>query len=323
MHAHSRTIAAVLLAGTTMTALVTAQAPAPAPQGQPPAGQTPAAGQGRGDPGQRGAAPAGGRQGRGGRAGGFTQYTRELAPQDVLVRGKGLYEANCASCHASDLRGGAKGANLLRSGIALSDQHGEKIGATLTTHAPALTLASTDSVAIAEYIHSIHATMSGQGSPPGRNPTGIELNVLVGDAKAGETYFGAACSKCHSVTGDLKGIGAKFPDARALQNAWVSGSSAAFGGFGGGRGGAAGAGNAATVTMADGSKIEGTLVRKDDWLVILMLPDGTRKSMARNNGVPKVDVKDPKDPHKTMVLELDDPDNKKMHDVTAYLWTIK
>ena len=219
---------------------------------------------------------------------------------------------------------GDKGANLLRSGIALADQHGEQIGPVLARHEPALTLASTDTVAIAEYIHSIHATMSGQGSPPGRNPTGIELNVLVGDAKAGETYFGAACSKCHSVTGDLKGIGAKFPDARALQNAWVSGSSAAFGGGGGGgRGGAAGAGNPVTVTMADGSKIEGTLVRKDDWLVILTLPDGTRKSMARSNGVAKIDVKDPKDPHKTMVLELDDPENKKMHDVTAYLWTIK
>jgi hypothetical protein len=165
--------------------------------------------------------------------------------------------------------------------------------------------------------------MSGQGSPPGRNPTNVELNVLVGDAKAGETYFAAACSKCHSVTGDLKGIGGKFPDPRALQNAWVSGSSAAFGGFGGGRGGAAGAGNPAIVTMADGSKIEGTLVRKDDWLVILTLADGTRRSIARNNGVPKVDVKDPKDPHKTMVLELDDPDNKKMHDVTAYLATVK
>jgi hypothetical protein len=26
---------------------------------------------------------------------------------------------------------------------------------------------------------------------------------------------------------------------------------------------------------------------------------------------------------KKMVLELDDPNNKKMHDVTAYLWTVK
>ena len=120
---------------------------------------------------------------------------------------------------------------------------------------------------------------------------------------------------------DLKSIGSKYPDARALQNAWVAGSSGRFGG--GGRGGGGGAGNPVTVTMADGSKLEGTLVLKNDFLIIMMLPDGTRKSMARNDGVPRVDVKDPQDAHKKMVLELDDSTNKKMHDVTAYLWTVK
>jgi cytochrome c oxidase cbb3-type subunit III len=322
MSAHTRTIAAVALAGAALvitTGLGLAQGAAMPPQGQTPA--PPAEGRGA-DPGQRGAAPAGGRQGAGGRRGGFTQFTRELAPQDVIVRGKGLYEANCASCHAADLRGGDKGANLLRSGIALADQHGELVGPAIGRHSPPLTLAAADSVAISEYIHSIHATMSGQGSPPGRNPTGITLNVLVGDARSGETYFAAACSKCHSVSGDLKGIGAKFADPRALQNAWVSGSSSAFAGGGGGRGGGGGAGNPVTVTLADGSKLQGTLVRKDDFLVILTLADGTRKSMARSSGM-KVDVTDPKDPHKTMVLELDDPENKRMHDVTAYLATIK
>ena len=54
--------------------------------------------------------------------------------------------------------------------------------------------------------------------------------------------------------------------------------------------------------LADGSKLEGTLVRKDDFLVVLTLPDGTRKSIARNDGVPKVDVKDPNEAHKKMVL---------------------
>jgi len=325
MTAPTRPIAPIVffaVAVAALTGIVFGQgAGAPAPQGQPPAGRAPApAAEGRGR-GAEQAAPPGGRQGAGGRRGGFTQFTRQLAPQDVIVRGKGLYEANCASCHAPDLRGGAKGANLLRSGVALADQHGELVGAAVGRHTPPLTLAQADTVAIAEYLHSVHATMSGQGSPPGRNPTGIELNVLVGNAKAGESYFAAACSKCHSVTGDLKGIGARFPDPRALQNAWVSGSSSAFGG--GGRGGVAGAGNPTTVTLADGSKVEGTLVRKDDFIVILMLPDGTRKSMARTNGVPKVDVRDPKDPHKVMVLELDDPENKKMHDVTAYLATVK
>ena len=99
----------------------------------------------------------------------------------------------------------------------------------------------------------------------------------------------------------------------------MAGTSSAFAG---GRGGG-GAGNPAIVTLADGSKVEGTLVRKDDFLIILMQPDGTRRSFARNNGVPKIDVKDPREAHKKMVLQLDDPENKKMHDVTAYLWTIK
>src|ERR1700676_2259057 len=83
-------------------------------------------------PGTQAAPPTGGRGqggGGGGRAGGrragFTQFTRPLASPDVLARGKALYETNCASCHAADLRGSPNGTNLLRSGTSLNDQHGE------------------------------------------------------------------------------------------------------------------------------------------------------------------------------------------------------
>jgi cytochrome c oxidase cbb3-type subunit 3 len=312
-----RSIAAAAVALTAMTGLGLAQGGAP-PPGQP-AAQAPPAGRGT-DPGQRGAAPGGRGQGGGGRRGGFTQYTRPLAPPDVLARGKSLYETNCASCHAVDLRGTADGKNpnLLRSGTALADKKGELVAVAIANHEPPITLVEADAVAVAEYIHSVHATMGGQGSPPGRNPTNVVLNILVGDPASGQTFFQAACTQCHSLTGDLKGIGSKYSDPRALQNAWVAGSSGRFGG--GGRGG--GAGNPATVTMTDGTKLTGTLVRKDDWLVILNLPDGTRKSMPRTPGM-KIEVTDPQAAHKKMVLELDDPTNKKMHDVTAYLWTIK
>ena len=168
----------------------------------------------------------------GGRRGGFTQFTRPLASQDVLARGKALYETNCASCHAADLRGAPTGTNLLRSGTALSDQHGELIGKAVADHNPKINLVEPDAVAVAEYIHSVLATTGGQGSPPGRNPVGVQLNILVGDAKAGEAYFAKGCASCHSVTGDLKGLATKYPDPRALQNAWVAGAAAAnpFGG---------------------------------------------------------------------------------------------
>ena len=214
----------------------------------------------------------------------------------MLVRGKSLYEAQLRQLpRGGPARHGATGSRTCCARASRSsDQQGELVGAAVAKHTPAHhAWSAADTDAIAEYIHSIHATMGGQGSPPGRNPTGIELNVLVGDAKAGEADFAAACSSCHSVTGDLKGIGIEVSRIRArCRTRWVAGSRRRFGGGGGGRGGG-GAGNPATVTMADGSKLEGTLVRKDDFLVILTLADGTRKSIARNNGVPKVDVKDP------------------------------
>ena len=62
---------------------------------------------------------------------------------------------------------------------------------------------------------------------------------------------------------------------------------------------------------------------KSDFLVILTLADGTRKSIARDGDVPKVEVKDPNEAHKKMALALDDPENKNLHDVTAYLATLK
>src|SRR5215469_353736 len=275
--------------------------------------------------------PPAGRGGRGGRAAGdgtfppqqrktgFTQYTRPLASPDVLARGKALYEANCAaSCHAVDMRGSANATNLLRSENTLQDKRGERVAAAIARHTPAIILNAEDSLAIAEYIHSIQATMGGQGSPPGRNPVGLTYNVLVGNAQAGAAFFDTACAKCHSPTGDLKGIASKYADPKELQDAWVVGRS------GGGRfRGAGETGNPAVVTIADGSKLEGALERQTDWLVILRMPDGTRKSIRRENGIPSVEVKDPNEAHKKMVLMMDDPNNKNMHDITAYLATLK
>src|SRR4030095_6200674 len=98
---------------------------------------------------------------------------------------------------------------------------------------PAIKLAPGDVNAVAAYVRSILATASRQGAPrPGPPPV---LKVLVGDAAAGQRYFAAKCSACHVPTGDLKGVGAKYPDATTLQNTWVAGG----GGGGGGGGGAA------------------------------------------------------------------------------------
>ena len=294
-----------------LTYLAANFAPGAAPTAAPPAGRG-----GRGGGGRAAGAGA-----AGGRRGGFSQFTRPVASQEVLARGLGLYQTNCASCHAPDLRGTDNGTRLLRSQTSLTDQRGELIGKAIADHNPKIVLNEGDSVAVAEYIHSVLATTGGQGSPPGRNPVGLKLEILVGDAKTGQHYFDSVCARCHSATGDLKGFASKYTDPRELQNAWVGGAASANP-FGGGRGGGGG-GNPVTVTMADGSKLAGKLVRRDDFIVILTLPDGTRRSIARHDGVPKVDVTDPNEAHKKMLIELDDPENKNMHDVTAYLATLK
>ncbi len=285
-------------------------------------------------------APAGGGRGRqsipppGGQGRGtFPQFRRALADPAVLARGKGVYESNCAACHGIDLRGGQQGGpNLLRSQLVLSDQNGEAITPVVQSGRPnpppgappmpAFPLAPDAIHAIAEYIHSVLAEAGRQGRPPGAGQEVPAEKILVGNAAAGQAYFAANCSSCHSVTGDLKGFATRAADARDLQNRWVSG--------GAGRGRGAGRGAAPSdqtppitvvVTPASGPRLEGRLVRMDDFTVTLVQTGGTRRTVRRASASdPKIEVHDPMDAHHRFATTLSDKD---MHDVTAYLSTLR
>jgi cytochrome c oxidase cbb3-type subunit 3 len=268
----------------------------------------------------------GGGQGRGPN---FPQQQRTLADAAVLARGKGLYESTCSACHGIDLRGGQQGGpNLLRSQTVLLDREGELIGQVVTagrpkpaggaTPMPPFPLPRDDIKAIAEYLHSVLAQAGNQGRPPGDAMVPPE-RVLVGDAAAGQAYFAARCSTCHSITGDLRGIASRAGDPRELQNLWVSGGG--LGGRGrGGRGDSTREPATVRVTPASGAPVEGRLVRVDDFLVTLVQEDGTRRTFVRHGAQPKVEIRDPADAHRKLVPAVSDTD---MHNVTAYLWTIK
>jgi cytochrome c oxidase cbb3-type subunit 3 len=254
----------------------------------------------------------------------FPQQQRELAAPDVIARGKAVYGVNCVACHGSDLRGGDMGGpNLLRSQDALSDKHGEVIGpiihgARQDKGMPAFNLEDKDVVAVAEYIHSVLAQIGSQGRPPGSENI-PELKVIVGDAAAGKSYFDASCASCHSVTRDLNGFASKYKDPRDLQNAWDGAGVVTRGG------GPPGAETSdrptkVTVTLANGQKLQGTLVEQNEFVVTFTTADGVRHSYTRTNFVPKVEVQEWNEAHKKMMLTLKDKD---MHDVTAYLATIK
>jgi cytochrome c oxidase cbb3-type subunit 3 len=293
----------------------------------PDEGQDPPAGtaqQGRG----AGPQPAPGRQGGGQRAN-FPQQQRAPGDPAVIARGRVLYGVRCGACHGADMRGGDQGGpNLLRSQILLTDQHGENIvpvirdgrqGAVGTM--PAFQLPEEDMLAIAEYIHSVLGQAGRQGRPPG-SETVPELNVVVGDAAAGQRYFEKVCSRCHSPAGNLRGVASRVADARALQDLWVSGGLSGRGGRGGGggRGDAEASRIQVTVTAPGSAPVIGRLVRIDDFVVSIVTEDGARRTFRRDGANPKVDINDPLEPHRRLVLELTDRD---MHDVTAYLATLK
>src|SRR5947207_5183448 len=103
-----------------------------------------------------------------------------------------------------------------------------------------------------------------------------------------------------------------------MQNAWLGGN-AAGGGRGGGRGGGANP-ISVTVTPAAGPKVEGRLGRIDDFLVIVTMDDGSSRSFRRDGDVPKVEIHDPQEAHRKLLPTYTDKD---IHDVTAYLVTLK
>jgi mono/diheme cytochrome c family protein len=260
-------------------------------EAQPPA---PAAAAGRGG------APRGGR---------FKIY-----PADAIARGLTSYNSTCGYCHGERGKGGKAGPDLIASLVTLHDEDGVQIGAFVKgpqhtkvakVDAPDATIAD-----IAAYLHSRVIYASGRGN--------VRLTeILVGDAKAGERYFNGAggCSKCHSPSGDLKGVGAKY-DIATLQDRLVM-PRTGRGGFGRGENPTA---PYATVTLPSGQSIKGAPVRVTDFDVTLRMADGSTKTWAREHGIPQVVITDPLQAHIDIMTRLTDTD---MHNLTAYLDTLK
>src|SRR5438067_305583 len=146
----------------------------------------------------------------------------ERPPGDpaAIARGRTLYDTNCSFCHGEDARGGAEGGpNLIRSDYLLRDQNGDVLAPVVQNGIPGtamakFTLSGAEVSDIAAFIHSFRVS----SRDPGRmRPS----SIVVGDPKAGETYFKSRCASCHSVTGDLKDIASRIEDPRTLQQTWI------------------------------------------------------------------------------------------------------
>lgn len=235
------------------------------------------------------------------------------APPAQQAAGKALFSANCSFCHGSNARGGESGPNLLRSAVVLNDQHGELIAPVvqngrIDAGMPRFSLSVAQVADIAAFLHSFPLT------------TDIaDVNPVIGDASAGQGFFNGAghCSECHSVSGDLAGVGAKFAP-RELQRALLTGNW---------RGIAFSPvpnmippGTTATVSVSADRSVSGRLEAIDEFSVSIIDAGGQRLTFERRGQQPSVQVHDPLSQHLAMWRTLTDAE---IHDLTAYLVTLK
>lgn len=237
------------------------------------------------------------------------QFPRSMTEPAAVAGGAGIFARDCAKCHAEDARGMDSAPDLLRSTVVLHDRRenlrGKELGPYLRTMPPhQFSYTEAEANQVSQFLSSqINKILrSGYDDQP--------KELLSGDAKAGEAFFNGAggCTKCHSITGDLAGVGKKY-SAVALQQRLlfpqaVLGKKAPVG---------------ATVSLANGSVVTGDVVRIDDFTVTLRDSTGAIRSLNRSGGV-TVSTKDPYVGHVELLDRITDTD---IHNLTTYLDTLR
>ena len=228
-----------------------------------------------------------------------------------------MYTANCLQCHGPDSRGTPRGSNLVRSLVVLKDRYGDKLGPYLRASHPPVTVAGKTSPTAFEGLTDREVLLLAHFLRERVNDTlrGAPMfkpgNVLTGDPKAGAEYFQGEgqCTPCHSPTGDLAGIGKRlepvaiqqrflFPHTVRRPDAKVV---------------------TVTVTTEAGETLNGTLERMDDFHVSFRDAGGNYRTVRRTAGT-RVVKNDPFAAHVALLPRITD---KNMHDVVAYLASLK
>lgn len=221
----------------------------------------------------------------------------------AVDRGGKLFLANCAGCHGATAKGGAGAPDLIRSLLVLDDEKGILISPVLRDGRAdkGMPRSNLTEPQIADIVAWLHV----QTYAAGHRTTYAFLNVVTGDPKKGEGYFQSKCGACHSVTGDLAGVGKRY-EPLALQTRWLLPRGAAR--------------STVKVTLPSTQTFSGVLDRMDDFNVSLRDASGEYRSFSRDGDTPKVEINNPLKAHTDLLAKYTDAD---IHNVTAYLVTIK
>jgi len=234
----------------------------------------------------------------------------------AVERGKASFVAACGFCHGANARGGESGPDLLRSVVVLDDEGGKELGEFLRMGRPGSGMPAFAQIH-PEQILEIATFLHSQITAAAYRRTYKVLDILVGDARAGQAFFNGVggCHECHSIQGNLKGVGAKY-EPEVLQGKIVMPRATRP------PGAAATADPPIAVTVSWPSReiVKGTLVRVTDFHITLRDASGIRRTFARNADVPKVELIDPLQAHIDLLGKYTDKD---IHDLTAYLASVK
>lgn len=230
------------------------------------------------------------------------------APDAVAAKkGEPLFKQNCAACHGETARG-AQGPNLVRSPVVLHDEKENEIGPVIKNGRPQAgmppfpQLSADDVHNISEYI-KLQVEQAANRGIYNQIYAGSK-NALRGDANKGNEFFRVHCAGCHSNSGDLAKIGAKFPESSTMQSRFLWPASREP--------------ERATVSTASGETVTGTIVKLDDFDVALRDSNGDQHYWQRSQV--KVNLVDNLQGHRSLLPLYTDAD---IHNVTAYLETLK
>jgi len=247
-------------------------------------------------------------------------------------RGQALWASHCISCHGTQARGSESGPNIIRTKTVNYDRSSPTAGSVLgpflkaghptQSGKPSASFTDAEIVDLANFVRQrVNDTMRGAAV----FTTG---DILVGDAKAGAAYFNGegGCATCHNATTrSLAGIRSRIASTVDLQQRMLFPMQGAGRGRGGrGRGAPAAPAppnpNAVTVavTPRSGPALSGVLVERSDFYVTLRLADGTLRVVPTEGA--KVVTTNPLQAHIDLLDRITD---KQIHDVVAYLETMK
>ncbi len=234
--------------------------------------------------------------------------TPQQYPPEQVEAGRTRFGAQCGFCHGRDAAGGESGPDLTRSALVAADVRGDRIGPVVRSGRngmPPFTLSEPDLAAIVAYIHD--QKTQADSAVGGRRSVDVS-DLQTGNAPAGQKYFDAACTKCHSATGDLAGVATRLQGLALLQRMlYPSGPPRD-----------PKRAPQVTVTLADGQRVTGRLAYRDEFTIALTDAAGWYRSWATKQI--RFTVDDPLQAHVEQLGKYTDAD---MHDVLAYLESLR